>query len=193
MSATSRAPTVECKHPDCTELGKVWEFHHGKYCCNRCEIRHDGRQAISQWKYDHSVCATCWRTLKTFNPAPPESEFDEDGWGWTRDDQGRITLEQYGQQHTADAACGFEYPTPSADFGEKERNRWIYTGIICVCGQTQHTCHDPVIADSDAIDRLIARFRGSDDWTVEADTLHTEYRDSDGDLELAVGKAVAEQ
>lgn len=187
----SHDPTVECRHPDCTSLGRKWEFQ-GDYCSDRCETRHDGREALAAIKYDHCRCFTCFRALKTINPPKPDFEFVANGHGWTRNADGDITLEYYDQSVTRSAATGFQFLTPTAGKGEKQRDDRVITGTICThCGQTSHVEHDEAVADRDAIGRLATLLDADDDVTIDPETLHRTYSET-RDVELAVGRALPE-
>lgn len=192
MSTTSdTTPVVECTYPDCDAVGRKWEFHHGKYCSNECETRHAGYEALAKIRFDHCLCTTCFRKLKTINPPKPDFEFLANGHGWTLNDHGEPTLEFYSQEETRCAAVGFQYLTQFATKGEKNRRAsdHVVTGTICDhCGNTDHTHHDPILATRAAIGRLADRLVGVDDLVVDVEVLHREY-DQHQDLDLAVGRA----
>jgi len=194
MSTTSsdRSPTVECNYPSCDNFGKVWEFHHGKYCSNECETRHDGRKAIAGFLYDHCICATCFSTLKTISPSKPDFEFTANGHGWTRDEDGNRTLVFFDQEETRQAAIGFQDLTPYATKGEKQvrDSDHVITGTICDhCGNTDHTHHDTILASAGAIERLIGLLSDEDDTEFNPVELCRVYS-AERDLDLAVGKAL---
>jgi hypothetical protein len=193
MSTTNSNPsptTVECNHPECDTLGNNWEFHHGKYCSNKCETRHAGRKQLRSLIYDHTLCLTCFRTLKTVNPPKPDWEFDERGHGWTIDENGEQTLEYYDQTQSRSAAVGFQFGTEHATKGEKQRGDAVITGTICQqCGNTDHKHHDPALADRTAVGRLATLLDQDDDVVFDAEALHRVYAHT-GDLELAVGRAL---
>jgi hypothetical protein len=192
MSTQSGSNTViECRHPDCTEHGRKWNFQ-GKYCSNKCEVRHEGRGQLESLIYDHCRCFTCFRELKTVNPPKPDFEFTANGHGWTRDEDGEFTLEYYSQEVTRQAATGFQFLSEAATKGEKQRGDRVITGTICdACGNTSHTHHDPALADEAAIGRLVSLLDADDDVTFDAETLHREYAATD-DVELAVGRALVD-
>lgn len=186
---TTTPPTVECRAPDCTTLDKKWTFHHGKFCSTECETKHAGREAISQFKFDHTRCFTCFRQLKEIEPPKPDFEFTERGHGWTLDDEGEPTLEFYSQEQTRDAACGFQYPTEHAGTGEKTRPHQIVTGTICgYCGNTDHTDHYATLADRAAIGRLASLLAAEDDLVIDVHELHRVY-EATQDVDLAAGIA----
>jgi hypothetical protein len=190
MSATPDQPSRECQHPECSTVGPKWEFHHGKYCSNKCEVRDEGRDALARFRYDHCLCFTCFRDLKTLNPPKPDFEFTENGHGWTFDEDGEPTLQYYSQEVTRQAATGRQFLTPSAGKGEKQREDDVITGTICeACGQTSHTIHDPLISSREAIGRLVSLLQDADDLVVDVEVLHRIYADTD-DLEFAVGRAL---
>lgn len=190
MSTTSTPPTVECHHPDCTAIGRKWELHHGKYCSNVCELKHTGREKLARFIYDHTLCYTCFQPLKTIEPPKPDFEFTERGHGWTRDDDGNPKLQFYSQEVTRDAACGFQHLTEHADKGEMARDNRVITGTICDhCGNTDHTHHDPTLADRAAIGRLSTLLLDADDLAVDVHELHRVY-ERYPDLDLAVGIAL---
>ena len=190
-TSKSTTTTVECKHPECDTLGNHWEFRHGRYCSTDCETRHDGRRALRSLIYDHCRCYTCFRELKTVNPPKPDWEFTENGHGWTIDEDGTPTLEYYDQTHSRDAAVGFQFPTEHSTKGEKQRGETVVTGTICrACGNTDHTHHDPILADRQAVGRLVSLLDQDDDVAFETETLHRVY-DRTQDLELAVGRALS--
>ncbi|WP_135807344.1 hypothetical protein [Halorussus marinus] len=191
MSTETQSPTtVECKHPECSEIGNHWEFRHGSYCSTDCELRHEGRQVLRKLMYDHCRCFTCFRELKTVNPPKPDFEFTEDGHGWTLDENGDPTLQYYSQEVTRSAATGFQFLTENAGKGEKQRGDTVITGTICSkCGNTDHAHHDPVLAGRQAIGRLAALLDGDDDVVFDAEVLHRVYQRRD-DLLLAVGLAL---
>jgi len=189
---SSAAPTTtECKHPGCDEFGYHGHFHHGKYCSTRCEVRHEGRQTLASLTFDHCRCVTCFRRLKTVTSPKPDFEFVERGHGWTFDEDGNSTLEYYSQEITRDAATGYQDLTKNAEKGEKQRGDAVITGTICQrCGNTDHTHHEPTLADRAAIGRLVALLEGDDDVdAINMETLHREYERTD-DLQLAVGRAL---
>jgi hypothetical protein len=195
---SSSGTTRECKHPDCSTLGHVWEFHHGKFCSTECETRQDAREAVlAGLQHDHTVCYTCVRTQKQLIEPKPDFEFTERGHGWTFDENGEPTLQYYGQEVTREAAVGRQYLEPPADKGEKQRRtdgdelaKEVVTGTICEdCGQTDHRIHDPLLADRAAIGRLVARIKALDEVAVDPHQLHREYA-AHADLELAVGRAL---
>jgi hypothetical protein len=189
MSTSRDTPTVECQHPECQDLGKHWEFQSG-YCSNKCETKAEGRETLEKLIYDHKRCFTCFRQLKTINPPKPDFEFTKNGHGWTRDEDGEVTLQYYSQEVTRQAATGFQFLTSDAAKGEKQRDDRVITGTICdACGNTDHTHHDPIIAGRSAIGRLAILLAGDDEVVFDVETLHREYADTD-DLELAVGRAV---
>lgn len=191
MSTTkSTTTTVECQSPDCEELGRHWEFRDGRYCSTDCEHRHDGRDVLRKLMYDHCRCFTCFRELKTINPPKPDFEFTENGHGWTLDDDGNPRLQYYSQEVTRSAATGFQFSTEHSTKGEKQRGETVVTGTICnQCGNTDHTHHDPVLADRSAIGRLVALLDSAADVAFDAETLHRVY-EATGDLDLAVGRAL---
>jgi len=194
MSTTpsDRSPTVECTYPDCDNFGQIWEFRDGKYCSTECETRHDGREAIAQLLYDHCICATCFSTLKTNSPSKPDFEFTANGHGWTRDEEGNLSLEYYDQEQTRQAAVGFQHLTPDATKGEKQArdSDRVITGTICDhCGNTDHTHHDTILATREAIARLIEALLEDDDIDIRPTELHRVY-DHTHDLDLAVGTAL---
>lgn len=185
-----RTTVVECRYPGCDEFGREYTFHHGKYCSNTCELKHDGRKQLRKLMYDHCRCFTCFRALKTVAPPKPDFEFDERGHGWTFNEDGEPTLEFYSQDVTRNAAVGFQYPTEHSTKGEKQRGDAVITGTICSeCGNTDHTHHDPVLADRDAVGRLVSLLDQDDDVVFDVETLHREYNHSE-DVELAVGEAL---
>lgn len=191
-SGEPRGPSRECQHPDCDEVAPKWELHHGKYCSNRCETRHAGRQELARYRYDHTRCYTCFRELKTILEPKPDFEFTERGHGWTRNADGEITLEYYSQEVTRSAACGTQFLTPNAGKGEKQRGEQVVTGTICArCGNTDHREHLPVIASPAAIGRLASLLEARDDIVIDVETLHRAYRET-RDLEYAVGSALQE-
>lgn len=190
MSATQRSPTVECKHPECDSHGRKWEFHHGKFCSTECETRHEGRQAIKHLKFDHRRCFTCFQRLKTVNPPKPDFEFTKNGHGWTFGEDSEPTLQYFDQSESQRAAVGYQFPTEHAGKGEKQRADRVITGTICDhCGNTAHTHHDTTLADREAIGRLVSLLLEDDDVTIDPETLHREYRETE-DIELAVGRAL---
>ncbi|MDT3434704.1 hypothetical protein [Haloarcula sp. 1CSR25-25] len=190
MSTQSQSPTVECYGPACTETGRKWEFRDGRYCSTECELRHEGHQTLAELKYDHTRCFTCFRRLKDINPPKPDFEFTENGHGWTRDADGNFTLHYYSQEVTRSAATGFQFLTGDATKGEKNRGERVITGTICdACGQTDHTDHDPTLATSAAIDRLVTLLDANDDASVDAEKLRQGYAFT-SDLPLAVGWAL---
>lgn len=183
---------IQCKYHDCSEHGYKWAFHHGKYCSNTCETKHRGHQAIKDWRRSHTRCFTCMRRLKTIEPAKPDFEFTERGHGWTRREDGEFKLEFYDQSVTADAACGWQYRTEHAGNGEKRRFGMIVTGVICSsCGNTEHSHHETILADRDAIGRLVTLLMELDGWRVDPHVLHREY-EKERDIDLAAGRAVSE-
>lgn len=188
-----RDPRVECQYHECAEHGRTWEFHHGKYCRTRCEVKARGRRALRSCRYDHTLCFTCLRPLKSIEPPKPDFEFTERGHEWTRGEDGEPTLEYYSQEVTRDAACGWQYRTQWAGNGEKHRFGMIVTGVICSnCGNTDHSHHEACLADRDAIGRLVTRLYDADDYTVTSEhELHREY-EATRDIDLAVGRAVSE-
>lgn len=193
-TASESGPSVECHYPGCDEYGPVWEYHHGKYCSTACETRHDGRQALAGLYYDHAVCATCFRDLKTFIDPKDDDAFIECGSGWTRDADGRVTLEVYRQDETRKAAIGCEFLTPDATKGEKHprNSNRVITGTICnSCGNTDHTHHDTILSTTGAIERLIDRLQADDDVTLNPVQLCIVYSATQ-DLDLAVGRALVE-
>jgi hypothetical protein len=198
-SETADGPTRECKHPNCSTIGRVWEFHHGKFCSNECETRQDAREAgLADFERDHAVCYTCFRTLKRLIEPKDDFKFDERGHGWTLDEDGEPTLVFYSQEITRQAATGREYLEPPAGKGEKqlwanatqELTDTVVTGTICeACGQTDHREHDPLLAGRQAIGRLVARIEDLEDTSVDVHRLHREHA-THGDVELAVGRAL---
>lgn len=190
QSDQQRDPTRECRHPECDELGRKWEFRDGEYCGTECQVRHAGREVLVSLLYDHRVCFTCFRDLKTVNPPKPDFEFTERGHGWTLDEDGEPTLEFFDQEVTREAATGFQFLTGDATKGEKQRGERVITGTICdACGQTDHTDHDATLADREAIARLIDRLGDDDDHRFDPVQLHREY-EHHADLQLAVGRAL---
>lgn len=180
---------LECKYPDCDEFGHVWEFQE-KYCSNKCEVRHDGREALAHLMYDHCRCFTCFREIKTLNPPKPDFEFDEVGYAWTRDEDGEPTLERYSQEETRTAAVGFQFLTRFATKGEKQVGNMVGWGTICDnCGNTQHTAHDPTLTDREDIARLVELLLEDDDVSIDIETVHREYEETN-DIDLAVGRAL---
>lgn len=189
MSTSTSTPSRECQHPECDTLGKEWEFHHGRYCSNECEVRHEGRQKLAGLKYDHQRCFTCFRLLKDLNPPKPDFEFTERGHGWTFDEDGEPTLQFYSQEVTRSAAMGFQFLTGNATKGEKQRGDRVITGTICErCGATDHTDHDPTLASREAIGRLVATLV-EEETDINVEQLHREYAATE-DLELATGRAL---
>jgi len=190
MSTSKSSTTVKCRFAGCDAIGNRWEFHHGRYCSNKCETRSDGREVLAKFKHDHCRCFSCFRELKTINPPKPDFEFTENGHGWTIDEDGEPTLEYYSQEVTRSAATGFQFQTEHATVGQKSRGERVITGTICLqCGNTDHTAHIPTLADRAAIDRLVDLLAGEDDVAFDIETLHREYEDT-RDLDLAVGRAL---
>jgi hypothetical protein len=188
----ARSTIIECRHPDCTEHGHKWEFHHGKYCSNACEVRHEGREHLEGILYDHRRCFSCFRRLKTVNPPKPDFEFTKDGHAWTKDEDGELTLKYYSQEITRQAATGFQFLTQAATKGEKQHGERVITGTICdACGNCDHTHHDPALADRAAIGRLVDLLAAADDVVFDIQILHREYEATE-DIELAVGRALAD-
>jgi len=198
-SETADGPTRECRHPNCSTIGHIWEFHHGKFCSNECETRQDARDAgLANLERDHTVCYTCFRTLKRLIEPKDDFKFDERGHGWTLDEDGEPTLVFYSQEITRQAATGREYLTHTATKGEKQRRAnagqdltdEVTTGTICeACGQTDHRGHDPLLAGREAIGRLVGRIQDLEDTSVDVHRLHREHA-AHGDVELAVGRAL---
>lgn len=189
---TQNAVTVECKYPDCNEHGNVWEFHHGDYCSNKCELKHRGLEAIAPLKFDHTYCFTCLTQLKEIEPPKPDHAFDESGTGWAWDeDEEWWTVERYGQETTREAAVGFQYTTPDAGYGEKESTQSVITGTICdYCGNTDHTAHVPLLAEGhETVGRVVDLL---DDVVFSVQEFHREYVES-GDLELALGRSISDE
>jgi len=191
MSTTKSQPTVECNGPDCHELGRKWEFRHGKFCSTLCELKQRGRDALARVVYDHTRCCSCFRELKTINPPKPDFEFTERGHGWTIDEEtGEPTLQFYSQEVTRDASIGFQFLTENAGKGEKARDDRVITGTICSrCGNTDHTHHDTTLADRAAIGRLVSLLGTEDDLVIDEHELHRFY-ERRPDLKLAVGIAL---
>jgi hypothetical protein len=191
MSTTNTSSnTVECRYPECETLGKRWTFHHGKYCSNDCEHRHDGRKVLRKLMYNHCRCYTCFRELKTINPPKPDFEFTENGYGWTLDENGDPRLQYYSQEITRQAATGFQFLTEHSTKGEKQRGDAVITGTICNrCGNTDHTHHDETLADRAAIGRLVTLLNAEDNVVFDTEILHRVY-DRTTDLDLAVGTAL---
>jgi hypothetical protein len=196
MSTKTDSPTVECHYPDCDTFGPHWKFRHGRYCRTDCEHRHDGRKKLARFRYDHCRCFSCFRELKTVNPPKPDFEFTENGHGWTLDPETREPrLQYYGQDVSRQAATGFQFETEHATKGEKQRSNGdgtaVRTGTICrACGNTDHTSHDSLLADHEAIGRLVTLLDEADDIVFDPGLLHRVYHHTH-DLDLAVGRALA--
>ncbi|AAM88763.1 hypothetical protein PhiCh1p90 [Natrialba phage PhiCh1] len=188
--SNERTTLLECKHPDCDEYGHVWEFQE-EYCSNRCNVRHEGRKELAKLMYDHCLCFSCFRELKTIEPPKPEFAFDEDGYGWTRDEEtGEPTLEYYSQEVTRQVAVGFQHLTPFASKGEKQRGDHVGWGTICGhCGNTDHKFHYPDPSNRDVIGRLVSILLAEDDVVIDIETLHREYEQTT-DIQLAVGRSL---
>lgn len=191
---TSQTPTViNCDLSECDEYGYRFEFHDGKYCSNLCKWRATGRGAVATGlRFEHTRCWTCLAELKEIEPAKPEEQFTESGAELTFDpEEGRVTVEKWSQEETADAACGFQHLTPSAAIGQKDVGRLVRTGTICgECGTTRHTTHTPYLAEGHrTAARLVEYLWENDDVDdVDPETLHRAYAHT-GDLELAAGAA----
>ncbi|ELY91461.1 hypothetical protein [Natrialba taiwanensis] len=181
--------TVECEYPNCEEIGKVWEFHHGDYCSNKCELKHEGRKELGGIKFDHCRCFTCMTELKEIVPPKPDHAFDVSGVGWYTDPEtGTVHIERFGQEVTREAAVGFQHKTPSAGFGEKEHNERVVTGTVCDnCGNTDHTAHVSYLANQHSVVTRVVSLLEDVEFSVQE--FHREYVRTD-DIELALGKAL---
>lgn len=186
-------PTIQCNAPACETFGKRGTFRHGLYCSDECVVRDDGFQALKSIRFDHRVCFSCFRTLKTVEDPKPDFEFNERGHGWTLDvESGEFSLEFYSQEVSRDAACGFQHLTPNAGKGEKQHGERVITGTICErCGNTDHKAHHRVLSDRGAVGRLVSLLVEIDDEELEVspETIHREYAKGEP-LNLAVGRAV---
>ncbi|GAA0200138.1 hypothetical protein GCM10009000_012740 [Halobacterium noricense] len=192
QSTTSKSTaSIECQNPDCETHGKVWEFHHGAYCSNECEHKHESYKHLRKLKHDHTVCYSCFTQLKTIEPPKPDHAFDVTGTGWSWDPENEWWfLERYGQEITKEMAVGFQHRTPEADVGEKQLKNLITTGTICdSCGNCNHTVHIPYLEDDHTvIGRVITRL--DIDLTIpQIHHFHREYRATQ-DLALALGRVI---
>jgi len=190
MNTSQTSQTIECKFPKCDNIGKRWEYHHGRYCSNECDTRHDGWEVLSQLRFDHTRCFTCFSEIKTINPPKPDFEFTEKGHAWTLDEDGEPTLQYYSQEVTRSAAVGFQFLTEDATKGEKQQGNRVITATICAhCGNTDHTGHVPVLTDRDSLGRLVNILASEEDVAFDIETLHREY-EAMHDPDLALGRAL---
>lgn len=191
MSSTNTATqiAVQCHAPDCEESGNKWRFWSGKYCSERCETIASGRHALQE-VLDHTVCGTCFHSLKEVEKPKPHWEFCVRGHAWTIDEDGDPDYKFFDQTESRAAAVGFQYLTEHADVGEKQRGARVVTGTVCgECGGGSYDHHE-ILTTHDDIARLVDKhLRPSDDVHVDAATLHRVYASTEH-LDLAVGQAL---
>jgi hypothetical protein len=103
-----------------------------------------------------------------------------------------------------DSVIGFEYRTPNAVNVEKEfpgahkHSRIIGKGIGCKCGNTEPNTRIEELQEADRatiLTNYVKTFRllereGQLDQRINKSVFFNTYRDSGGDLELSLGKAL---
>lgn len=188
--STRSSPVVKCHAPDCEEHGEQWQFRDGRYCGTACEQRHRGRTALLN-VLDHTVCGTCFETLKEVENPKPDFEFNTRGHAWTVDEDGTVEYQFFDQTESREAAVGFQYTTEHATTGEKSRRGRVVTGVVCAeCGGGSHRDHNEILATHTDIARLVNDYlRPHEDVHVDVEILHREYEATD-ELALAVGRAL---
>lgn len=153
----------ECDHDDCDTKRPKWELYAG-FCSNKCHHRAKGAEVLEQIKYDHRLCATCFKPIKTVDK--PSSEW----------------LDKNGSHVSVAINCGAKLVSADSDLksqldGGVQLNSVLdYTGVTggkrkvhtesvvgeqyeteftirtpygwaCKCGNTDHTHREPAIVD----------------------------------------------
>jgi len=188
---TTRPDEDTCAFPDCDAAFSVPNAVRGSYCSQDCADRHDGRRLLRHLRQDHRVCSSCFR-LKKDVEVPSEifeqEHFDRTGSGWTRDDDGRVTLEFYGQDTAREAVVGIQHHTEHASMGPH--------GLECECGAVDHDSESDLLRSREAwhwwlaVTTRLHRAEGQRDDAVDPVTLADVYWATD-DLELAAGRALS--
>lgn len=176
------ALTLECRHPDCAERGTREEFPTDRYCSEACKTRHAGRQILSTLVYDHKYCSVCFTKLK-------EVEYADAILSNNPNKYSRLTPRNF---------IGYQYRTPAADTGEKERHEGppplIGTGTVCgTCGTTATNAWptaEELVDPEDAAQRFVTAYRYEHPGEeIDAETVVRVAAET-GDLQLAVGRGV---
>lgn len=198
-SQQSRPSTVECRNPACDEYGPRWEYIENEFCSHHCRIEKRGHDALRPIRYDHRFCYTCGTQLKSVEQPPDDFWLLEAGSGWTRDDEGRITLETYGQDETQRAVIGYQYLKPTAYIGERTapsasgvKPEPVTMGTVCRrCGSTTPNQSTPELFAHDPeryARRLLDTLERETDTEVDRERFGEAF---DGEnLPYAVGKSV---
>lgn len=183
--------TVSCQYVDCDERGQEWEFTDGQYCSTEHKHRALGANLLLAIERRHELCRTCFRIRKDIERPPAEymrTHFQRSGVGWALDDEGRWTVERWGQETTRDAVCGYAYGTEHAAMGPY--------GLECQCGAIDSDIDEPAIRDIERWAEWLALATeylaeiGARDDTLAAETVRYAFERTDGDLEYAVGLAL---
>jgi len=149
---------------------------HGSFCSHECFHKHKGENIIRQIKSDHTVCTSCFGTLKNIDKPP-------------RDFLERINVEN--GFHTKQAIIGFEYTTPRVEY----EHGFSY----CRCGNIDHYAEIDELRGVDLQDVLVnlwgllREYYQQDqfgDNKPHKEVLFDTLKESDLDWRLALGKAV---
>jgi len=163
----------------CKSCGTEFEYGHKPgYCSQECYHRHRGENTIRQIQSDHTVCSSCFATLKTVDTPP--SEFLQ-----------RISVEN--GEHTREALVGFEYHTPNL----RKDHGFSY----CKCGNIDTYAEITELQEIDLADvvvnlwSLLVDYYHADqfgDNRPDKDTLFETLQEHGTEWELAIGRCVYE-
>jgi len=181
MSMTQEVKTAQCENKNCSTRGNRRTFIEDSYCSQTCKWEADGREFLSEFKYDHTHCFTCGTKLKEVS-RPDDAEIR----AFSKDPKSGWILEAF---------VGFQDTTEYADYGEKDFGTSTGTGIVCgVCGNTTHSAHIEELSTEGMLEHVQLFLDGLDTYTEESfDQTEVLYGILDGDsIELAVGRALYE-
>jgi len=140
MSTTTDVPKNTCEH--CGDVHPVNELFqpdtHGNYCDKECYFTHKGEKALNQIESDHTVCASCHKTIKSIEKPPKGTTLN-------------IPPADHKQatQTTSNVLIGYQYQTESteryADGKGEGPTAVFYTRWSCECGTVDPNERDDIL------------------------------------------------
>ena len=183
------------------ETTAIWD----SFCSVECFRRSKGRKALNAIESDHTLCATCFRAVKTVEKPPWGTELKIEG-PRGRDDENEIR----------DCLIGYQYPTEHMEKGLRDMKRAVHDDDSvgrrqfavpaalrwgCECGNTDPKNRDEILEAVD-LEQTIVSLLGCLRTLAEEGTLNRSpswprlrdaLREHGRDWELVIGTALVER
>jgi len=170
------------------------------YCSDECYYAEKGNAALRQIDSDHTLCASCFRYIKTTS-APSQTWLEDrsdkvqtaldNGGSLESDESGQLTLDVTDatdtRQTAAGSIVGFQHTTEHTSWGSDIRetdcgNELVYQRWICSCGNVDVGERDEILASldlQDTLTNLLQRlYELNSRGAIGGDFDHTEFLDA---------------